>query len=103
MFSKCDFWMKQVSFLGHIMSKDGIVVDPYKLAVVLNWNWPNNIAREVEFAIRLVLGTMPIFRVPYRMTPFELKEQYRCCGARFLVAECLSMGHFSPLYQEEGW
>jgi hypothetical protein len=36
--SKCEFWMKQVAFLGHIISKGGISVDPSKIQVVLSWN-----------------------------------------------------------------
>ena len=27
-FSKCEFWLDQVAFLGHVVSKDGILVDP---------------------------------------------------------------------------
>ena len=30
-FSKCEFWIDQVAFLGHVMSKGGIVVDPSKV------------------------------------------------------------------------
>jgi hypothetical protein len=29
--SKCEFWMKQVAFLGHVISKGGISVDPSKV------------------------------------------------------------------------
>jgi hypothetical protein len=29
--SKCEFWLKQVAFLGHIISKGEIVVDPSKI------------------------------------------------------------------------
>ena len=29
--SKCDFWLKEVSFLGHIVSDEGIRVDPIKI------------------------------------------------------------------------
>jgi hypothetical protein len=29
--SKCEFWLKQVPFLGHIVSKGGISVDPSKV------------------------------------------------------------------------
>jgi hypothetical protein len=29
--SKCEFWMKQVAFLGHVISKEGISVDPSKV------------------------------------------------------------------------
>ena len=33
--SKCEFWLKEVSFLGHIVSKEGIRVDPRKIEVIL--------------------------------------------------------------------
>ena len=34
---KCDFWLKEVSFLGHIVYAKGIRVDPAKFEVVVNW------------------------------------------------------------------
>jgi hypothetical protein len=36
--SKCEFWMKQVAFLGHAISKGGISVDLSKVQDVLSWN-----------------------------------------------------------------
>jgi len=39
-FSKCEFWLKKVPFLGHIMSEDGISVDPSKVQEVLDWKAP---------------------------------------------------------------
>jgi hypothetical protein len=36
MFSKCEFWLKKVPFLGHILSKEGIVVDPTKVQEVMD-------------------------------------------------------------------
>jgi hypothetical protein len=38
--SKCEFWLKQVAFLDHIISKGGISVDPSKVQDVLSWNTP---------------------------------------------------------------
>jgi hypothetical protein len=35
--SKCEFWLKQVAFLGHIISKGGICVDPSMVQDVLSW------------------------------------------------------------------
>jgi hypothetical protein len=34
--SKCEFWLKQVAFLGHVISKGGISVDPSKVQDVLS-------------------------------------------------------------------
>ena len=42
--SKCEFWLKEVSFLGHIVSKEGIRVDPKKIEVVIEWKPPRNVA-----------------------------------------------------------
>ena len=36
-FSKCEFWLSKVPFLGHILSKDGISIDPYKVQEVMDW------------------------------------------------------------------
>jgi hypothetical protein len=42
--SKCKFWLKEVSFLGHIISEGGISVDPSKVKDVLSWNTPQNVS-----------------------------------------------------------
>jgi hypothetical protein len=36
MLSKCEFWIDEVLFLGHIINKDGLSVDPKKVADILN-------------------------------------------------------------------
>jgi hypothetical protein len=41
--SKCEFWLKQVVFLGHIISKGGISMDPSKVQDVLGWNLPTSV------------------------------------------------------------
>jgi hypothetical protein len=41
--SKCEFWMKQVAFLGHAILKGGISVDPRKVQDVLSWNAPMSV------------------------------------------------------------
>jgi len=40
---KCEFWLKEVVFLGHVISAEGIFVDPKKVEVVLKWERPTNV------------------------------------------------------------
>jgi len=40
---KCEFWLKEVSFLGHIISEAGVAVDPRKIEAVMNWERPSNV------------------------------------------------------------
>jgi len=49
--SKCEFWLQEVSFLGHLISKGGIAVDPSKVDAVLQWESPKFV-----FEIRSFLG-----------------------------------------------
>ena len=49
--SKCEFWLNEVSFLGHIVSKERIRVDPKKIEVVVEWKPPRNITE-----VRSLLG-----------------------------------------------
>jgi hypothetical protein len=39
-FSKCEFWLESVKFLGHTISKYGISVDPSKVQEVMDWKPP---------------------------------------------------------------
>jgi hypothetical protein len=48
-FSKCDFWLKEVSFLGRILTDGGIAVDPSKVRDVLNWSSPKNVLENRSF------------------------------------------------------
>jgi hypothetical protein len=41
-FSKCEFWLTEVAFLGHVISVGGVSVDPSKVKDVLNWIPPKN-------------------------------------------------------------
>ena len=37
MFSKCEFWVQEVQFLGHVASKDGVKVVPAKSETMMSW------------------------------------------------------------------
>ena len=55
--SKCDFWLKEVSFLGHIVSTEGIKVDLVKIKAVMNWKPPRNVPE-----VRSFLGLAGYYR-----------------------------------------
>ena len=54
-YSKCEFWLSSVSFLGHMVSKKGVMMDPQKLKVVRNWAKPTNVMESQSFMGWLVI------------------------------------------------
>jgi hypothetical protein len=48
-FSKCEFWLTKVTFLGHVISARGVSVDPNKVRDVLNWMPPTNVSKTQSF------------------------------------------------------
>ncbi|KAJ0800572.1 putative nucleotidyltransferase, Ribonuclease H [Helianthus annuus] len=56
-FSKCEFWLKEVQFLGHTVNELGIHVDPAKIEAVKNW-----IAPKSPSEIRSFLGLAGYYR-----------------------------------------
>jgi hypothetical protein len=42
-FSKYEFWLKEVQFLGHVLSAEGVAVDPGKVKNILNWKPPTSV------------------------------------------------------------
>ena len=56
-FSKCEFWLKEVGFLGHVISEEGIAVDPTKVVTVTNWVAPTTVGE-----IRSFLGLAGYYR-----------------------------------------
>jgi hypothetical protein len=47
--SKYEFWLKEVPFLGHVISKGGIFIDPSKIENVLSWNTPTSVSNVHNF------------------------------------------------------
>ena len=48
-YSKCEFWIQEVVFLGHIVSKEGILVDPKKVEAVVGWERPTSVSEICSF------------------------------------------------------
>jgi hypothetical protein len=43
-FDKCDFYQKEIQYLGHVISSEGIVVDPEKIKAIMEWPVPKDVA-----------------------------------------------------------
>ena len=56
-FSKCEFWLTEVRFLGHVVSASGVSVDPEKVEAVMSWERPKSV-----FEIRSFLGLAGYYR-----------------------------------------
>jgi len=80
---KCEFWLKEVSFLGHVISKDGRAVDPSKIEAVTNWERPTNVHE-----IRSFLGLAGYYwrfvegfsKLSGPLTALTKKERSLCLG-----------------------
>ncbi|KAL8106071.1 hypothetical protein AgCh_029755 [Apium graveolens] len=48
-FSKCEFWLEKMAFLGHIVSGRGIELDPAKVEAITNWPRPSNVTEVGSF------------------------------------------------------
>ena len=56
-FNKCEFWLEEIAFLSHIISKEGITVDPVKVETVSKWKRSEN-----PIKIRSFLGLVGYYR-----------------------------------------
>jgi hypothetical protein len=57
-FSKCEFWINEVPFLGHVISPEVIAVDPGKVCDVLDWKPPKSVHQ-----VRSFLGLVGYYRM----------------------------------------
>ncbi|WVZ89297.1 hypothetical protein U9M48_035720 [Paspalum notatum var. saurae] len=48
-FSMCAFWLREVGYLGHVLSEKGVAVDPSKVEDVLNWKQPETVTEIWSF------------------------------------------------------
>jgi len=90
-FSKCEFWLESVSFLGHVVSKEGIRVDPAKIEAIRDWHRPTSVTEVRSFVglasyyRRFVEGfstiAVPLTRLTRVDVPFVWSEE---CEASFL-------------------
>ncbi|GJU97252.1 putative nucleotidyltransferase, ribonuclease H [Tanacetum coccineum] len=90
-FSKCEFWLREVQFLGHVINGNVIHVDPSKIEAVKNWKSPRHPTKgeEQELAFQTLkdkLCNTPILSLPDRPEDFVVY-----CDASGIGLGCLLM------------
>jgi hypothetical protein len=76
--SKCLFYQEQIHYLGHIISKEGIVVDPEKIEAIREWSAPKNVTEVRSFMglasyyRRFIAG---FSRIAHPITSLQRKEK----------------------------
>jgi hypothetical protein len=76
--SKCSFYQKQIHYLGHIIFKEGIVVDPEKVQAIQEWPAPRNVTK-----VRSFMGLAGYYRrfiarfsrIDHAITSLQRKEK----------------------------
>ena len=56
-FSKCEFWLDRILYLGHIITRGGVEVDPQKIVAIETWPVPSSVAE-----VRSFLGLAGYYR-----------------------------------------
>ncbi|GJY26048.1 putative reverse transcriptase domain-containing protein [Tanacetum coccineum] len=102
-FSKCEFWLSKVKFLGHVIDSEGIHVDPDKIESIKDWASPKTLTeihRFLEDAFQLLkqkLCSAPILALP------ECSENFMvyCDASRKGLGVVLMQGEKHILDQKE--
>ena len=129
--SKCEFWMDEVSFLGHIVSKEGIRVDPKKIEVVVEWKPPRNVIEVRSFLglagyyRRFVKGfsmtSAPMTKLLQKNVKYEWSEKFQrsfdnlkaflteapvltqpICGREYVIFSDVSLNGLGCVLMQEG-
>jgi hypothetical protein len=66
---KCEFWISEVLFLGHIINRDGLAIDPKKVADILDWKAPRDVR-----GIKSFIGMMDIIDISLKVSPRLLDQ-----------------------------
>ncbi|KAA3466611.1 DNA/RNA polymerases superfamily protein [Gossypium australe] len=82
-FSKCELWLREVGFLGHIVSAEGIRVDPSKISTVIDWKPPRNVSEKA------LLTEAPVLVQPES-------------GKKFVIYSDTSLNNLDCMLMQEG-
>uniref|UniRef100_A0A2N9F185 Reverse transcriptase n=1 Tax=Fagus sylvatica TaxID=28930 RepID=A0A2N9F185_FAGSY len=106
---KCEFWLESVAFLGHVIFKDGILVDPKKVEAIVDWERPKDV-REIRSFLglagyyrRFIVGfskiSLPMTKLTQKGTTFEwtteCEDSFQELKRRLTIAQVLTLPNSS--------
>ena len=108
---KCEFWLNEVSFLGHLVSEEGIRVDPRKIEVIIEWKPSRNVTEVRSFLglagyyRRLVKGfsitATPMTILLQKNVKFEWSEKCQVSFDKLKVFLAEALVFTQPIYGKE--
>ena len=108
-FSKCEFWLDRVVFLGHVISAEGVFVDPTKVEAIVKWEAPKNV-HEVRsflglagyyrrFVQNFSIIASPLTRLLRKKVPFVWSDE--CQRSFDTLKTCLTSAPVLTLPEED--
>ena len=111
--SKCEFWLEEVKFLGHVISAQGIAVDPAKIETVVKWERPQTVSEVRSFlglAVyyrRFVEGfckmVKPLTQLTRKDQPFSWTDECEACfedmKRRLTIAPILAIPDMTKIFE----
>ena len=108
-FSKCEFWLREVQFLGHVVNEKGIQADPSKTVAVRHWETPKTPTEIRQFLV--LAGYYRRFiqkfsKIALPLTTLTQKDKQFAWGSEQeeafqLLKHKLCNSHISSLYPKE--
>nr|GEZ73135.1 reverse transcriptase domain-containing protein [Tanacetum cinerariifolium] len=89
-FSKCDFWLKSIQFLGHVIDINGVHVDPVKVEAIRNWFAPTT-PMEVEAIRNWFAPTTPMEKKKKYEWGMEEEEAFQTLNQKLCSAPILAL------------
>nr|GEV36527.1 putative reverse transcriptase domain-containing protein [Tanacetum cinerariifolium] len=99
-FSKCDFWLESVQFLGHVIDSEGVHLDPTKITAIKNWATSTSPTETDYKSLQYILDQKELNTRQRRW--IELLSDYDCeiryhPGKANVVADALSQKEREPI------
>ncbi|GKD30977.1 putative reverse transcriptase domain-containing protein, partial [Tanacetum coccineum] len=98
-FSKCEFWLQEVHFLGHVVNQNGIHVDPSKIEAVKNYQKSGHFARDCRAPVRQVA---PVNAVRRRAFNVNVNAMEAVQGPKVVTGTFSVNDHFVTILFDSG-